>query len=65
MAPKTTPFQEKHELKFGLELIIKTEEGGEQTKRCLNCIDNRRDMVEVESSTGRKRKSLVDIKYYT
>ena len=64
MAPKTTPFQEKHALEFGLELI-KTEKGGAQTVRCLLCIYDRRDKVEVGSSTGRKRKSRVDIKYYT
>uniref|UniRef100_M4BFA2 Uncharacterized protein n=1 Tax=Hyaloperonospora arabidopsidis (strain Emoy2) TaxID=559515 RepID=M4BFA2_HYAAE len=64
MAPKTTPFQEKHALEFRLELI-KTEKGGTQTVRCLFCIYDRRDKVEVGSSTGRMRKSRVNIKYYT
>ena len=41
------------------------EKGGAQTARCLFCIYDRRDKVEVGSSTGRKRKSRVDIKYYT
>ncbi|CAI5724445.1 unnamed protein product [Hyaloperonospora brassicae] len=45
MAPKTTPFQEKHALEFGLELI-KMGKGGVQTVRCLFCIYNRRDKVE-------------------
>uniref|UniRef100_M4BSY7 Uncharacterized protein n=1 Tax=Hyaloperonospora arabidopsidis (strain Emoy2) TaxID=559515 RepID=M4BSY7_HYAAE len=62
MAPKTTPFQEKHALEFGL---IKTEKGGAQTVRCLFCIYDRRDKVEVGSSIGRKRTSRIDIKYYT
>uniref|UniRef100_M4BWZ7 Uncharacterized protein n=1 Tax=Hyaloperonospora arabidopsidis (strain Emoy2) TaxID=559515 RepID=M4BWZ7_HYAAE len=64
MAPKTTPFQEKHALEFGLELI-KTEKGGAQPVRCLFCIYDRRDKVKIGRSTGRKRKSRVDIKYYT
>ena len=63
MAPKTTPFQEKHALEFGLELI-KTGKGGAQTVRCLICTYDRRDKVEVGSSTACNRKSRVDIKYY-
>uniref|UniRef100_M4BXL8 Uncharacterized protein n=1 Tax=Hyaloperonospora arabidopsidis (strain Emoy2) TaxID=559515 RepID=M4BXL8_HYAAE len=63
MASKTTPFQEKHALEFGIELI-KTEKGVAQTVRCLFYIYDRRDKVEVGSITGRKRKSRVDIKYY-
>uniref|UniRef100_M4BQY7 DUF4371 domain-containing protein n=1 Tax=Hyaloperonospora arabidopsidis (strain Emoy2) TaxID=559515 RepID=M4BQY7_HYAAE len=64
MVPKTTPLQEKHALEFLLELI-KTKKGGAQTVGCLFCIYDRRDKVEVGSSTGRKRKSRVDIKCYT
>ncbi|CAI5727443.1 unnamed protein product [Hyaloperonospora brassicae] len=47
MAPKTTPFQEKHALEFGLE-IIKTEKGGAHTVRCLFCIYDRRDNIKSQ-----------------
>ena len=63
MAPKTTPFQAKHALEYGVELI-KTEKGGVQTVRCLFCVFEGRDIVQAGSLTGRKRKSRTDIKYY-
>jgi len=63
MPPKTTPFQPKHALEYGLELV-KTEIGGLQTVRCLFCVYEGRDVVQVGSLTGRKRKSRNDIHYY-
>ena len=52
MPPKTTPFQQKHKLEFGLKLI-KTEKGGAQTVRCLFCVCDGRYQVEVGGTTGR------------
>ena len=66
MPPKLkvqTPFQAKHALEYGVELV-KTEKGGIHTVRCLFCVFEGRDSVRVGSMTGRKRKSRQDIKYY-
>ncbi|KAI2495067.1 hypothetical protein MHU86_19462 [Fragilaria crotonensis] len=66
MPPKSkvqTPFQAKHALEYGVELV-KTEKGGVHTVRCLFCVFEGRDSVHVGSMTGRKRKSRQDIKYY-
>ncbi len=63
MPPKSTPFQPKHALEYGLELV-KTEADGSQTVRCLFCVFEGRDPVEAGALTGRKRKSRVDIKYF-
>ena len=66
MPPKLkvqTPFQVKHALEYGVELV-KTEKGGEHTVRCLLCGFEGRDSVHVGSMTGRKRRSRQDIKYY-
>jgi hypothetical protein len=66
MAPKSkaqTPFQATHALEFGLE-VIKTEQKGDQTVRCLFCVYEGRNQVQVGLQTGRKRQSRSDIKYY-
>ena len=66
MPPKLkvqTPFQAKHALEYGVELV-KTEKGSVHTVRCLFCVFEGRDSVHVGSMTGRKRRSRQDIKYY-
>jgi hypothetical protein len=58
MPPKLkvqTPFQAKHALEYGVELV-KTEKGGVPTVRCLFCVFEGRDSVHVGSMTGCKRK---------
>ncbi|XP_078473017.1 uncharacterized protein LOC144734619 [Lampetra planeri] len=59
-----TPFQSSHILQYGMELIT-TEANGAQSCRCLFCVHQGRDVVEVTGDSGRKRKNRTDIKYFT
>ncbi|KDO25012.1 hypothetical protein SPRG_09742 [Saprolegnia parasitica CBS 223.65] len=64
MAPsRTTPFQSKHALEYGLELVA-TSADGDQTVRCKFCVYEGRDKVEVCPGATRKRKSRTDIQFF-
>ncbi|KAF0699226.1 Aste57867_10191 [Aphanomyces stellatus] len=61
---RTTPFQPKHALEFGLELMS-ADDDGEQTARCLFCVYEGRQKVEVGATTGRKRKERSSVHVFT
>jgi hypothetical protein len=60
---KSTPFQTKHTLEFGLEVVSKDAKG-DVTVRCLFYIHEGRDGVEISNSLGRKHKATSTIKYF-
>jgi hypothetical protein len=60
---KSTPFHTKHALKFNLEVVSKDAKG-DVTVRCLFCVHEGRDNVEVGGSSGYKRKATLTIKYF-
>ncbi|KAH8969952.1 hypothetical protein BDL97_02G060000 [Sphagnum fallax] len=60
---KGTSFQKAHALDFTLE-IISTNAHGDVTVRCLFCLYQGRDVVEV-GIAGWKHKQRSDIKYFT
>jgi hypothetical protein len=60
---KGTSFQKAHALDFALEIVL-MDAHGDITIRCLFCLYQGRDVVEV-SVVGRKRKQRSDIKYFT
>ncbi len=61
---KSTPFQTKHALEFGLEVISKDAKRDVILQHLL-CVHECWDGVEVGDSLGRKRKSISTIKYFT
>jgi hypothetical protein len=63
MAKSNTPFQPKHKLENALELGS-TDGNGDVTYRCLFCLHDGRDVVEVVAGSTRKRKSRSDIKCF-
>jgi hypothetical protein len=63
-AMKSTPFQMKHALEFGLEVVSKDAKG-DVTVQCLFCVHEGWDNVEVGSNSSRKRKGTLTIKYFT
>jgi hypothetical protein len=63
MVKSNTPFQPKHKLEYALELVS-TDGNGDVTYRCLFCLHDGRDVVEVVAGSTRKRKSRGDIKYF-
>jgi hypothetical protein len=63
MVKSNTPFQPKHKLEYALELVS-TDGNGDVTYRCLFCLHDGRDVVEVVAGSTRKRKSRSDIKYF-
>jgi hypothetical protein len=63
MVKSNTPFQPKHKLENELELVS-TDGNGDVTYRCLFCLHDGRDVVEVVAGSTRKRKSRSDIKYF-
>jgi len=63
MPPKKTPFQRPHQLEYALE-IVSTDGNGDVTVRCLFCLHDGRDTVDVRAGSTRKRKSRTDIKYF-
>ncbi|CAI5741141.1 unnamed protein product [Hyaloperonospora brassicae] len=64
MPPRTTPFQSKHCLEFGLE-IVSRDTYGNPTVRCNFCAFEGRGQVTVNEGGTRKRKSRDDIEYFT
>jgi hypothetical protein len=54
----------QHALEFGLEVVSKDAKGN-VIVRCLFCIHEGRDSVEVSNSSGRKCKATSTIKYFT
>ncbi|RHZ28071.1 hypothetical protein DYB37_002647 [Aphanomyces astaci] len=64
MPPRTTPFQSKHCLEFGLEIVSRDQHGNPMV-RCNFCTLEGRDKVEITEGGTRKRKSRVDVKYFT
>ncbi|RHY05403.1 hypothetical protein DYB36_006565 [Aphanomyces astaci] len=64
MPPRTTPFQSKHCLEFGLEIVSRDQHGNPMV-RCNFCTFEGRDKVEITEGGTRKRKSRVDVKYFT
>jgi len=60
---KSTPFQTKHALEFGLEVVPKDAKG-DVTVWCLFCVHKGQDNMEVNSSSSRKRKVTSTIKYF-
>jgi hypothetical protein len=63
MVKSKTPFQPNHKLGYALELVS-TDGNGDVTDRCLFCLHDGRDVVEVVTGYTRKRKSRSDIKYF-
>ncbi|OQR86203.1 hypothetical protein ACHHYP_10873 [Achlya hypogyna] len=64
MAPsRTTPFQPKHALEYGLELVS-TGPSGDQTVRCNFSAFEGRDKVDVGLGSTRKRKNRSTIHYF-
>jgi hypothetical protein len=63
MVKSKTPFQPKHKLEYALELVS-TDDNGDVTYRCLFCLHDGRDVVEVVAGSIRKRKSRSDVKYF-
>jgi hypothetical protein len=63
MVKSKTPFQPKHKLEYTLELES-TDGNGDVTYRCLFCLHDCRDVVEVVAGSTRKRKSRSDIKSF-
>jgi hypothetical protein len=53
---KSTSFQTKDALEFGMEVISKDAKG-DVTMQCFFCIHKGRDSVEVNGSSGSKRKA--------
>ncbi|CAI5741065.1 unnamed protein product [Hyaloperonospora brassicae] len=64
MPPRTTPFQSKHCLEFGLE-IVSRDKYGNPTVQCNFCAFEGRDQVTVNEEGIRKSKSRDDTKYFT
>ena len=64
MPPRTTPFQSKQCLEFGLE-IFSRDKYGNPTVQCNFCAFEGRDQVTVNEGGTRKRKSRDDTKYLT
>ncbi|KAF0687742.1 Aste57867_20547 [Aphanomyces stellatus] len=60
---KPTPYQPKHDLKYGLE-VVRTDDDGDVTLRCLFCVHEGRDEVEVGPHSDRKRKQRSTIKFF-
>jgi len=60
---KSTPFQTKHALEFGLEVVSKDAKG-DVIVWCLFCVHEGQDNMEVDSSSGRKQKATLTIKYF-
>ena len=63
MPPRTTPFQSKYCLEFGLD-IVSRDKFGNPTVRCNFCAFEARQVNFHEGGT-RKRKSRDDTKYFT
>ncbi len=63
-AIKSTPFQMKHAVEFGMEVVSKDAKG-DVTVWCLFCIHEGCDNVEVGGSSSCKRKVMSTIKYFT
>ncbi len=61
---KSTPFQMKHSLEFGLKVISKDAKG-DVTVQCLSCIHEGWDSAKVGGYSGHKRKATSTIKYFT
>jgi hypothetical protein len=53
MVKSKTPFQPKHKLEYALELVS-TDGNGDVGYRCLFCLHDGRDVVEVVASSTRK-----------
>ncbi|RHY88241.1 hypothetical protein DYB26_011715 [Aphanomyces astaci] len=64
MPPRTTPFQSKHYLEFGLEIVSRDQHGNPMVRGNF-CTFEGRDKVEITEGGTRKRKSRVDVKYFT
>ena len=64
MPPRATPFQSKHCLDFGLEIVSRYKYGN-PTVRCNFCAFEGRDQVTVNERGTWKRKSRDDTKYFT
>jgi hypothetical protein len=62
-AMKSTPFQTKHALEFSLEVVSKDAKG-DVIVRCLFCVHEGHDCVEVGGNLSRKRKATLTIKYF-
>jgi hypothetical protein len=63
MVKSKSPFQPKHKLEYALELVS-TVGNGDVTYKCLFCLHDGHDVVEVVAGSTRKRKSRSDIKYF-
>ncbi|CAK9863791.1 unnamed protein product [Sphagnum jensenii] len=61
---KSTPFQMKHSLEFGLKVISKDAKG-DVTVQCLSRIHEGWDSAKVGGYLGHKRKATSTIKYFT
>lgn len=62
---KDAPFQPKHALEYGLEVVMTNQEDKVQTVRCRFCAFEGRDRKAVGITTGqRKRACRQDVKYF-